>query len=195
MRISRRMFLGAVAAGPALARTPEPQARCAVLDLGCILPESLAGFRSQAGGIRHADAQVLIVPGVGELRKARHSRMVQDWLDRGRTVLMELASGERVSSNVYFPYVEYSWPVQVKIREFAPVGLDPMPGDQVIATFRGQPVGLRRAAGTGTLVTLGSPLGPMFRTGDPDAHLLLAAFLNAPPATDLKQTALKRSQV
>lgn len=176
MRVSRRNFLGAVAAGPALARTVAPQARCAVLDLGCILPESLAGFRAQAGGIRHPDAEVVIVPGVGELRED-HSRMIQDWLDRGATVLLELASGDRVSSGVYFPYLEYSWPVKVKIREFAPVRLNPTPGDQVIATFRGQPVGLRHSAGPGTLVTLGSPLGPLFRTGDPDALRLHAALL------------------
>jgi len=61
----------------------------------------------------------------------------------------------------------------VKIREFAPVRLAPAPGDEIIATFAGQPVGLRRRVGHGTLITLGSPLGPVFLTGDPDARLWL----------------------
>ncbi len=177
MRISRRVFLGTVAAGPALARNHSFQARCAVLDLGCVLPESLAGFRAQAGGSQYSEAKVLIVPGVGDLRRD-DAVLIQAALDRGATVLLELTSGERIASSVYFPYVEYSWPAKVKIREFGPVCLKSRPGDHVIATFQGHPAGLRRAVGRGTLVTLGSPLGPVFRTADPDAHRWLAALLS-----------------
>lgn len=177
MRVSRRMFLGAVAASPLLARGDGFQARCAVLDLGCVLPESLAGFREQAGDLPYADASVLIVPGVGALG-TNDAGLIQSSLDRGATVLLEFASGERVAPGAYFPYVEYCWPLSVKIREFAPVQLRPEPGDQVIATLSGNPVGLRRTAGPGTLVMLGSPLGPVFRTGDPDARLWLDGFLS-----------------
>jgi len=132
-----------------------------ILDLGCVLPESLAGFRTQAGDLR----RLVIVPAVAE---ARHP-LIARYLDCGLTVLLEHVGGARVEPSAYFPYVDYSWPVQAKIREFAPFRLTPAPQDQIIATYLGQPVGLRRKLGDGTLITLGSPLGPLFLSGDPDA--------------------------
>jgi hypothetical protein len=111
----------------------------------------------------------VIVPAVRALTEAGRET-IQAWLERGATVLLEYAGGARVEQRDYFPYVEYVWPVRVKIREFAPVELTPGPGDEIIATFSGQPVGLRRRVGDGVLVTLGSPLGPVFLTGDPDAR-------------------------
>ena len=170
--------MGTVAAGPVLAHVNRPQARCVVMDLGrgCVLPESLAGFRTQVGDLRHGDAEILIVPGAGSLAK-NDINIIQRFLGRGATVLLELCSGPIASQVAYFPYVEYFWPVRVKIREFVPIWLEPAPEDEIIATFAGRPVGLRRRVGDGTLVTLGSPLGPVFRTGDPDARLWLEAFL------------------
>jgi hypothetical protein len=178
MRISRRTFLGSLVAGPALAHVSRPGARCVVMDLAerCVLPESLAGFREQVGDLRHGDAEILIVPGAGSLAE-NDINIIQQFLGGGATVLLELCSGPRASQAAYFPYVEYFWPVRVKIREFVPIWLEPAPGDEVIATFAARPVGLRRRVGDGTLVTLGSPLGPVFRTGDPDARLWLKTFL------------------
>jgi hypothetical protein len=137
-----------------------------VLDLGCVLPESLAGYKTQVI-LRHRD--VLIVPAVRTLTQAG-KETIQAWLEQGATVLLEYVGGARVGQCAYFPYVEYLWPALVKIREFAPVQLTPAPGDEIIATFLGQPVGLRRKVGDGLLITLGSPLGPVFLTGDPDAR-------------------------
>jgi hypothetical protein len=141
-------------------------ARCSVVDLGCVLPESLTGFKTQVGDLRH---DVLIVPAVRAVTEAG-KEMIEQWLERGATVLLEYVAGPSIDQDAYFPYVEYLWPVRVKIREFAPVKLTPAPGDEIIATFLGQPVGLRRSVGDGTLITLGSPLGPVFLTGDPDAR-------------------------
>jgi hypothetical protein len=166
MRVSRRSFLGAAAGVPMLAGGDRPRARCSVVDLGCVLPESLAGFMKQAGDLRH---DVLIVPAVRAVTGAG-AQLIQRWLERGATVLLESLGGEKIQQDAYFPYVEYLWPVHVKIREFAPVKLTPAAGDEIIATFVGQPVGLRRKVGDGTLITLGSPLGPVFLTGDPDAR-------------------------
>jgi hypothetical protein len=172
--------LGVVAAGPVLAHVNRPEARCVVMDLGrgCVLPESLAGFREQVGDLRYGKSggELLIVPGAGLLAE-NDVNIIQQFLGRGATVLLELCSGPSASQAAYFPYVEYFWPVRLKIREFVPIWLDPAPEDEIIATFAGRPVGLRRRVGNGTLVTLGSPLGPMFRTGDPDARLCLEAFL------------------
>jgi hypothetical protein len=170
--------LGAVAAGPVLAHVHRPEARCVVMDLGrgCLLPESLAGFREQVEDLRYGDAEILIAPGAGSLAK-NDIDVIQRFLGRGATVLLELCSGLSASQAAYFPYVEYFWPLRVKIREFVPIWLEPAPEDEIIATFAGRPVGLRRRVGDGSLVTLGSPLGPVFRTGDPDARLWLEAFL------------------
>jgi hypothetical protein len=171
MTVSRRVFLGAAAGASALAHTGR---RCSVLDFGCLLPESLKGFRAQVGNARHDDSDIVIVPGAGSLTPAT----VQPFLDRGATVLLELFTcGAPVKPEPYFPYVEYSWPIKVKIREFGAVALEPAPGDQVIGTFVRHPVALRRRAGRGTLVVLGSLLGPVFLSGDQDARRWLDAFL------------------
>lgn len=168
--LSRRGFLGAAAVIPMFARG-DP--RCIVADFGCALPESLEGFRRQAGGLPY---DVLIVPGVERLDDEHHEA-IQRFLARGAAVLVEYAAGKRVEQVPYFPYVEYSWPVRVKIREFSPGSLDAAAEDEIIATFGGKAVGLRRRVGAGTLITIGSPLGPMFRTGDPDARRWLQAML------------------
>jgi hypothetical protein len=149
-----------------LAGGDRPRARCSVVDLGCVLPESMAGFKTQVGDLRH---EILIIPAVRAVTGAG-AQIVQRWLERGATVLLEDVAGASVEPSTYFPYVEYSWPVRVKIREFAPVQLTPVAGDEIIATFMGQPVGLRRRVSDGMLITLGSPIGPVFLTGDPDAR-------------------------
>jgi hypothetical protein len=184
MRVSRRMFLGAAAAAPVLASGDRLGARCAVVDLGCVLPESLEGFKRQVGDLRYGDADALIIPGVGALAEPG-VRMIQRFLERGATVLLEcslgipelgIEVGGPVRQAAYFPYVEYRWPVQVKIREFTPVWFEPAPGDEVIGGFAGKPVALSRRMGPGTLVAIGSPLGPVFLAGDPDARRWLNRF-------------------
>jgi hypothetical protein len=169
--ISRRALLSAASAAAALAPNVP---RCVVLDLGCLLPESLAGFRSQVAVSDSTNPDLVIVPAAGAFMPA----LLRPFLNRGATVLLELFKSEgRITTQPYFPYVEYSWPIQAKIREFAAVSLDPVPGDHVIGTLAQQPVALRRRVGRGTLVTLASPLGPIFLSGDPDARRWLAAFL------------------
>jgi hypothetical protein len=184
MRVSRRVFLGCSlgcsAAAPALAIGDLPARGGEVMDLGCVLPESLAGFKTQ---VRELRSDVLIVPAVRVL-SAEGRRIIQSRLERGATVLLEYGAGERVQQSQYFPYVEYYWPVRVKIREFSPVKLTPAPGEEIIATFAGAPVGLRRRAGNGMLITLGSPLGPVFLTGDQDARRWLEVAEQ--PPTPLK---------
>ena len=173
MRVSRRIFLGAAGVAPALARAKDLGPRSEVLDLGCVLPESLAGFKTQ-----ELRSDVLIVPAVRFLSQEGR-RIIQSRLERGATVLLEYVGGAGVQRSSYFPYVEYLWPVKVKIREFSPVELTPAAGEEIIATLAGTPVGLRRTAGRGVLITLGSPLGPVFLTGDPDAPRWLEAAVSS----------------
>jgi hypothetical protein len=176
MRVSRRIFLGAVGSAVLARGGARIRPTCVVVDLGCVLDESLAGFKRQVGDLPYEEEDVVIVPGVGSLTEEGR-RAIRRFLSRGATVLLEYGAGARNVRDTYFPYVEYFWPVRMKIREFAPVRLQPGPQDEVIATFDGQPVGLRRRAGSGTLVTIGSPLGPVFLTGDPDAGIWLDALI------------------
>src|SRR5271170_4856464 len=67
MRVSRRIFLGAVGSVVLVRGGVKSAPRCVVLDLGCVLDESLAGFRGQVEDLPYGDGDgdVVIVPGVG----------------------------------------------------------------------------------------------------------------------------------
>ena len=180
MQVSRRSFLATAAVAPMSASSGRLTARYSVMDFGCVLPESLAGFKGQVGDLPHGDGDpdVLIVPRV-ETLSADGLLTIRRCLGRGATVLLECGLGIPVHQAVYFPYIDCMWPVKVKIREFAPVWLEPARGDDIIATFAGRPVALRRMVGRGMLVKLGSALGPIFLTGDPDARRWLDGLHNS----------------
>jgi hypothetical protein len=76
------------------------------------------------------------------------------------------------------PYVEYTWPVSTKLRDFSrAIPLVPQRGT-VIARVDDIPIALARRVGPGTLVFLGSPLGPGLWTGDAEAKRWFGAFLS-----------------
>ena len=173
--ISRRTFLGAATLSLTRSTGPGP-----LLDpgSGCILRESLAGFRAVMADGHIGLATALVVPGAGVLNQ-RCSGAIQGHLMRGGSVLLESALGlyaQRIDSP-YFPYVDFIWPVRARIREFCPLHLAPAPGDTVIATFGGKPAALRREVGRGTLILLGSPVGPALLSADPDARRWVAGVL------------------
>jgi hypothetical protein len=174
MRVSRREFLAACAAQVHV-RAGCPDAG-SLIDLGsaCLLPESLAGFRSVMAGSKIPRGVGLIIPGAGTLSE-RMAGTVRQRLRSGGSVLLESAVGltrQRIASP-YVPYVDFTWPVRARIREFYPLPLDPRKGDRVIATFAQRPVALRR----GRLILLGSPVGSALLAGDPDAHRWVASVL------------------
>ncbi|HXH48915.1 MAG TPA: hypothetical protein VNM47_06180 [Terriglobia bacterium] len=77
------------------------------------------------------------------------------------------------------PYIDYHWPVVTKVRDFScvvPVGLE---GGDAIAWFQKVPVALKRRIGKGTLVFLGSPLGPHLLSADREAGNWLGAFCSS----------------
>jgi hypothetical protein len=77
----------------------------------------------------------------------------------------------------HVPYVDYLWPLQAKVRDFSRVvPVSPRGGD-VIAWTRGLPVALKQKVGKGTLVFLGSPLGPALLAGDPQARRWFSELL------------------
>ena len=78
------------------------------------------------------------------------------------------------------PYISYTWPVPVMVRDFSRVVPVSGTGWDPIAEVGGVCVGLTRRIGRGRLVVLGSPLGPVLLGGDREAHEWLAALLQEP---------------
>jgi len=75
------------------------------------------------------------------------------------------------------PYVDYTWPHSAKIRDFSrALPLARQPGE-IIARVNGLPVCLKRRVGRGTLIFLGSPLGPALWAGDAEARQWLLVSL------------------
>lgn len=73
------------------------------------------------------------------------------------------------------PYVSYSWPSAVHVRDFSrvvPLG-SATPDIEIIARADGLPVAVRRRVGSGALVFLCSPLGPTLLTGDAESRRCL----------------------
>jgi hypothetical protein len=197
MDMSRRGFLGCAAGALTLAYLPSGSADAGgVLDLGtrCGLRESIVGFRDALGARRGA----LVVPGAIGIPPWA-VRRIATALAGGATVILESGAGfasarefhaHRAALDEYFqirveepvplwparatPYVEFTWPSAAKIRDFSraiPLALQP---GEIIARAGDFPVALARRVGAGTLVFLGSPVGPALRAGDAQAHRWLA---------------------
>jgi hypothetical protein len=142
--------------------------------------------------------RMIIVPGVGALTSAS-ALLLLHFLDAGARVLLESEAGfsgvaefatqQKVlhrsfgitvetpvdlwSRGKSIPYVSYEWPHQVMVRDFSRAVPVSGPSDEVIARVGTIPVALKKRVARGTLIFLGSPLGPSLRAGDREAHILL----------------------
>jgi hypothetical protein len=74
------------------------------------------------------------------------------------------------------PYLDYTWPLRTKVRDFSLVVPVSSQGSEVVASLGQIPVGLRKRIGGGTLFFLGSPIGPHLLTGDQQAERWLSEF-------------------
>ena len=75
------------------------------------------------------------------------------------------------------PYVDFHWPFRTKIRDFSrlvPVSALP---EQVVASCGHWLAASKHTKGKGTLVFLGSPLGPALLAGDAEAHRWVWAII------------------
>lgn len=68
------------------------------------------------------------------------------------------------------PYVRYVWPREILVRDFTRVIPVSAKRGEVIGWAGSLAVGSKRPAGKGTLIFLGSPLGPALRASDPEAR-------------------------
>ena len=122
----------------------------------------------QAGG------KVILESGAGFASEAEfraHRRVLRDALD----VYVEAPVPLWRPAEPGIPYVDFTWPFPTKIRDFSRVVPLASQAGEVIARVGGVPAALRRRTGRGTLVFLGSPLGPALWAGDVEARRWLEA--------------------
>ncbi|PYV44741.1 MAG: hypothetical protein DMG06_05025 [Acidobacteria bacterium] len=79
----------------------------------------------------------------------------------------------------YVPYINYSWPLELSVREFGPVVPLSDHGASWIGWAQELPVALRQKIGRGMLTFLGSPLGPALLAGDLHARQWLYKLLTS----------------
>jgi len=148
--------------------------------------------------------QGMVLPAAPRM-DAQHMACLKDSVEAGSTVLLEsgvafLGPGEfdsykrsiksafglsldapirlwdTAGSFSQSPYVDYGWPLKIKVRDFSrivPVGGS---GLEEIAWFQETPVAVKRRMGRGTMVFLGSPLGPHLLADDRESARWLQRF-------------------
>lgn len=75
------------------------------------------------------------------------------------------------------PYVHYVWPRETMVRDFTRVIPVSAKGGEVIGWAGSLAVASKRSVGKGTLIFLGSPLGPVLRASDPEARSWLQSVV------------------
>jgi len=77
------------------------------------------------------------------------------------------------------PYVDFTWPSPALVRDFSRVvPIDERRTDgEIIARVDGMAVAVRAHVGAGTLIFLGSPLGPALMSGEPEARRWLGSIV------------------
>jgi len=78
-------------------------------------------------------------------------------------------SGNKPGSRASIPYVSYLWPRETQVRDFSRAIPVAASAGEVIAKVGTLPVALKKGIAQGTLIFLGSPLGPALRAGDREA--------------------------
>ncbi len=157
-----------------------------------------AGVQSVSPSPSFSPRAMLIVPGALEIPPPA-VRVIVTCLHAGATVILESGAGfaagrdfaahqlvlrERLQLRVEapvplwpalarsrgIPYVDYTWPSPTRIRDFSRVVPLAPQAANIIARVEGLPVALKRQSGRGTLIFLGSPLGPALWVGDAEAR-------------------------
>ena len=84
--------------------------------------------------------------------------------------------GMRAIGHEQIPYVAYRWPLKGHVRDFSRIVPVSATSGHAIAHLNEVPVAWRKNIGAGTLIFLGSPLGPALRAGDGEACALLQSI-------------------
>ncbi len=105
----------------------------------------------------------------------RHQRMLESCFDVETGLPIDLWKGD---SRRRSPYVDYTWPVRAKIRDFSRVIPVSRKSGDIICNAGEFPLGVKRRVGGGYLIFLGSPLGPALRAGDREARRWLGSLVS-----------------
>ena len=193
MRLSRRDFLGALAAAPLGRAFTTPTRSAPARATTCALPESRAGFAAALAG--RETAGVVVYAGA-----AGWDDSIERSVSSGRLVIFESAAGfaeagafeeqraglRRFGLTLGDPvalwregrrpsYLDLLWPARARVRDFS--FAVPVRGGQTIGTLGDHPVAARQPVGPGALLFLGSPVGPALGLGDADSHAWLDAVM------------------
>lgn len=84
---------------------------------------------------------------------------------------------ETIDGREAVPYVRYVWPREIMVRDFTRAIPVSAKRGEVIGWAGSLAVASKRPVGKGTLIFLGSPLGPALRTSDPEARSWLASVV------------------
>lgn len=68
------------------------------------------------------------------------------------------------------PYIAYTWPFETSVRDFSRVIPVSAKREEVIGRVATLPVALKKRVANGSMIFLGSPLGPALVAGDPEAR-------------------------
>ncbi len=82
------------------------------------------------------------------------------------------ARSTRAMGHEQIPYVAYRWPLKAHVRDFSRVIPVSAASGRAFAHWEETPVAWDKNVGAGTLLLLGSPLGPALRAGDAEATAL-----------------------
>lgn len=181
-------------------------ASCVVLDLGeqCALRESLAGYQAGVADLETIGGPVLIVPAALAIAGAAARRIVRH-LEDGGTLILESGATFAAPDSAEFrahrdalrtllgvdveaprtlvgerrrlPYVEFRWPMPTLVRHFSAIVPVHAHDGERIARVEDTTVALARRRGRGTLIFLGSPIGPALWAGDAEAGCWLREVL------------------
>ena len=179
---------------------------CILLDLGeqCVLPESLAGYRAALTGPTIVAGTVMIVPAALSIAGAAARRIARHVEEGGRLILESGAMFAAPASREFHghrdalrellgievepprpllprrarvPYVQFRWPSPALVRDYSaivPVGAS---DGECIARIDDSTVAIARGRGRGTIVFLGTPIGPSLWAGDVEARRWLDEVL------------------
>jgi hypothetical protein len=157
-----------------------------------------------------ASAPFIILP-TSAMTELSQARWLRTRLEQGATVLVESGgaflsgSGFRVHQSLLRsqfglaasepvslwstpdrldrpPYVDFTWPVAARVRDFSLMVPVNAPTREAIAFQGSQIAALKRRLGAGTIVFLGSPVGPHLLAGDREAQHWFESFLTSTTA-------------
>jgi hypothetical protein len=135
------------------------------------------GFARNLNAALERGSTVIVETGAGfapHLAFCHHRRALRDLLHIHAAAPVDVCASPHLSR-----YIEFTWPRPAMVRDFTRVVPPAEHDGDVIAWAGDLAVAFRRTVGKGTLIYLGSPVGPALWAGDTDARRWLHAVAHA----------------